>query len=353
MIRSIRRKIIIIAMLSLVGTMTVLCAAIGIGSYYTTASRVDRAIVLLYQNDGIFLPPRDKFDPSDFNFQVTPETPFETRYFIVKLTEQQEVKSVDLEHIAALDRQAVVDTISQVIEADTERGYVDHYRFGLFHNEDGSSTVIGIDSFLLLQGVYSNLRISIGVALTGTLIVFVLILLLSKRAIRPFVENLERQRQFVTDASHELKTPLAILSADLGLMEDFCKETKWLESAKAQVIRLDKLIKNLVELARTEETVKEDTVMEFSISEIVYACVEAFSPLAKTEGKTLVAEIEADVNMRGVQDNLFRLCSILLDNAVKYCDSGGKIQFTLIRRGKNACLLVSNPCANLDSTQLS
>ena len=144
MIRSIRRKIIIIAMLSLVGTMTVLCTAIGIGSYYTTASRIDRAIALLYQNGGTFLPPRAKFDPSDFDFQVTPETPFETRYFIVELTGQQEIKSVDLEHIAALDRQAVVDTISQIIDTGTERGYVDHYRFGMFQNEDGSSTVIGI-----------------------------------------------------------------------------------------------------------------------------------------------------------------------------------------------------------------
>lgn len=353
MIGSLRRKFILIAMLSLVGTMAVLCTAIGVGSYQSTISRVDRAITLLYQNGGIFLPPGSKFDPSDFNFQVTPETPFETRYFIVELTDRQEVKSVDLEHIAALDRQTVVNIISQVIDAGKERGYVDHYRFGLFHNENGSSTIIVLDSFLQLQAVYSIFRISVSVALAGTCIVFILILFFSKRAMRPFVENLERQRQFVTDASHELKTPLAILSANLGLMEDVCEETKWLESAKAQVCRLDKLIKNLVELARTEEMVKGDAVMEFSLSDIIHASADAFYPLAEADGKTLTAEIEDGIDVRGVQDNLFRLVSILLDNAVKYCDSGGTIQLILSRRGKNAYISVSNPCAGLDSSQLS
>jgi len=352
MIGSLRRKFILIAMVSLVGTMAVLCTAIGIGCFLSTERRVDRAIALLYQNGGIFLPPEAGFDPLDSNFQVTPETPFEARYFIVELTDRQEVKSVDLKHIAALDRRTVVDTISQVLDTGTDRGYVDHYRFGVFHSEDGGSTLIVMDSFLQLQGAYSILRISISVALACTLIVLILILILSKRAIRPFVENLERQRQFVTDASHELKTPLAILSADLGLIEDSCGGNQWLKSAKTQIFRLDKLIKNLVELARTEETVKEEAVTEFSISDIAHASADAFSPLAEAEGKTLTAEIDDGIHVRGVQDNLFRLCSILLDNAVKYCDPGGDIQLTLTRRGKNACLSVSNPCANLDPAQL-
>lgn len=140
MIRSLRRKFILIAMASLVGTMVVLCAAIGIGTCRAATNRVDRAIFMLRQNGGAFLPPDSHSDPNDFNFQVTPETPFEMRYFIVELTEQKEVQSVDLEHIAALDRQTVVDTVSRIVDAGTERGYVDHYRFGVFLDEDGGST---------------------------------------------------------------------------------------------------------------------------------------------------------------------------------------------------------------------
>ena len=353
MIRSLRRKFLLIAMASLIGTMAVLCAAIGIGNYCATTNRVDRAIFILHQNGGSFLPPGSRFDPSDFNFQVTPETAFETRYFIVQLTAQKEVASVDLEHIAALDRQTVVDTVSRIIDAGTERGYIDHYRFGIFSDENGGSTIIVLDSFLQLQAVNNMLRIMAVIFLACILIVFALLLVLSRRAIRPFVDNLERQRQFVTDASHELKTPLAILSADMGLLEDAYGEDKWLESAKAQITRLDRLIKNLVELARTEETVKEDAAEVFSVSEIARANADAFQPLAEADGKALTAEIADGIRLKGVQDNFFRLFSILLDNAVKYCDPEGTIRLSVSTRGRNICISVSNPCAGVETAQLS
>ena len=353
MIRSLRRKFILIAMASLIGTMAVLCTAIGIGNHYITANRVDKAILILHQNGGTFLPPDAHFDPSNFNFQITPETPFETRYFIVELTAQKEIKSVELDHIAALDRQTVVDTISQIIDTRAERGYVDHYRFGVFPDGAGGSQVIVLDCFLQLQAANNMLRIMAAIFLACVLIVFVLLLFLSKRAIRPFVDNLERQRQFVTDASHELKTPLAILSADIVLLEDTYGEDKRLESAKSQITRLDRLIKNLVELARTEETIKEDTVELFSISEIAQASADAVQPLAEADGKTLTAEIPDEVRMKGVRDNFFRLFSILLDNAVKYCDPAGAIHLSVSMRGRSICISVSNPCAGVDTTQLS
>ena len=352
MIRSLRRKFILIAMASLIGTMAVLCAAIGIGNYCATTNRVDKAISILYQNGGTFLPPGSHFDPSDFNFQITPETAFETRYIIVELTAQKEIRSVDLEHIAALDRQTVVDTISRIINTGAERGYVDHYRFGIFPREDGGSTVIVLDCFLQLQAVNNMLGITVCIFLACALIVFVLLLFLSKRAIRPFADNLERQRQFVTDASHELKTPLAILSADIGLLEDTYGSEQWLESAKSQITRLDKLIKNLVELARTEENIREDAAVRFSVSEVARASADAFQPLAEADGKTLTAEIEDELTLKGVPDNFFRLFSILLDNAVKYCAPGGTIRLEVFRRGRNLCVSVSNPCQGVDAAQL-
>lgn len=352
MIRSLRWKFIWLAMLSLLGTMTVLCVSIGVGNHWITTRRVDRAISLLHQNGGTFLPPGAAFDPSDFEFQVTPETAFETRYFIVELTEQREVKAVDLEHIAAFDRHSVTETISKVIQAGGSRGYVDYYRFGLFPSEDGGSTMIVMDCFLMLQAADNMLRITVIIFCVCALIVFLLLLFFSGRAIRPFAENLERQRQFVTDASHELKTPLSILSADLDLLSDACGESRWLGSARTQIARLDKLIRNLVELARTEETIREGASEVFSLSDIALASAEALAPLAEAEGNTLAAEVTAGVELRGVQDDLFRLFSILLDNAVKYCDAGGTIRLSVSQRGRTVRLSVSNPCAGLNPARL-
>lgn len=210
-----------------------------------------------------------------------------------------------------------------------------------------------MDCFLQLQSANNLLRITGAIFLNCVLTVFVLLLFLSKRAIQPFVENLERQRQFITDASHELKTPLAILSADMGLLEDTYGTDKWLESAKSQIIRLDKLIKNLVELARTEETIKEDAMAWFSVSEIAQANVDAFQMLAEADGKVLTAEIAGGISLKGVQDNFFRLFSILLDNAVKYCDPAGTIRLCVLMRGRNIYISISNPCIGVDTAQLS
>ena len=351
MIRSLRRKFILIAMCSLLGTMAVLCTAIFIGNHYVVADRADKAIELLYENDGEFPRPDTAIDPAAaFRFQVTPETPFETRYFIAELTERREIKSVNADHIAAFDRQTVVASINEIVSSGKDHGYVEYYRFKIFQNEDGGSTIIVLDCFLQLQATYNMLRVTLLVSASCILIVFALLLFFSNKAIRPFVENLERQRQFVTDASHELKTPLAILSSNIGLLEDSYGKNKWLDSAQTQIFRLDKLIKNLVELARTEETIKEDSVSHFSVSEIAQASADAFQPLASSDDKTLIAEIAAGIYLRGVEDNLFRLFTILLDNAVKYCDTGGTIHFELSQRGKNVCISVSNPCTGLDAS---
>lgn len=160
MIRTLRKKFIAIAMLSLLGTMAVLCATIGIGNYYVAASRADKAIDILYQNDGEFPVPDGNASPSAHTgFQVTPETPFETRYFIVHLTAEDAVSTVDLEHIAALDRQTVVSTIEQIVSKGTAKGYVGQYRFGRFENEAGGYTLIVVDCFMQLQSAYAVFRV--------------------------------------------------------------------------------------------------------------------------------------------------------------------------------------------------
>lgn len=212
--------------------------------------------------------------------------------------------------------------------------------------------ILVLDCFRQLQTSENTLRMVLAIFSVCAGIVFILLLFLSGRVVRPFAENLERQRQFITDASHELKTPLAILSADMSLLGDSYGENQWLDSARAQILRLDKLTKNLVELARTEETVKEASMTTFSLSDVAQANIDAFTPLAESAGKTLEAEVESGIDLCGVQDNLFRLFSILLDNAVKYCDPGGTIRLTLQRQGRGAHIVVSNPCQDLDPAQL-
>lgn len=353
MIRTLRRRFLLIALASLTGTLAVLCLVINLGYHTITTRRADQVLQMLHQNAGQFPEPEAQADPGAFpGFQVTLETPFETRYVVVRLTGQREVAEVDMEHIAALDREKVIQQVEQILDGGKNSGYSGYYRYQVFDDGEEGQTIVVLDCFLQLQAANNVLRLTLLASLACIAIVFLLLVFLSRRVVRPFAENLEKQRRFVTDASHELKTPLAIISANTGLLEASLGENRWLASTQVQVSRLDRLIGHLVELARTEETLTEEEIQPVDLSGVVAGQMEDYRLLAQTSGKELESDVAPGVTVRGAADNLKRLCTLLLDNAVKYCDSGGTIRLTLAQRGRWAVLSISNPCAGLDPAQL-
>ena len=353
MIRTLRRRFLLIALASLTGTLAVLCLVINLGYHAITTQRADQVLQMLHQNAGQFPEPETQADPGAFpGFQVTLETPFETRYVVVRLTGQREVAEVDMEHIAALDREKVIQQVEQILDGGKSSGYSGYYRYQVFDDGEEGQTIVVLDCFLQLQAANNVLRLTLLASLACIAIVFLLLVFLSRRVVRPFAENLEKQRRFVTDASHELKTPLAIISANTGLLEASLGENRWLASTQVQVSRLDRLIGHLVELARTEEALTEEELQPVDLSGAVTGQMEDYRLLAQTSGKELESDVAPGVTVRGAADNLKRLCTLLLDNAVKYCDSGGTIRLTLAQRGRWAVLSIANPCAGLDPAQL-
>lgn len=353
MIRTLRRRFLLIALASLTGTLAVLCLVINLGYHAITTRRADQVLQMLHQNAGQFPEPETQADPGAFpGFQVTLETPFETRYVVVRLTGQREVAEVDMEHIAALDREKVIQQVEQILDGGKSSGYSGYYRYQVFDDGEEGQTIVVLDCFLQLQAANNVLRLTLLASLACIAIVFLLLVFLSRRVVRPFAENLEKQRRFVTDASHELKTPLAIISANTGLLEASLGENRWLASTQVQVSRLDRLIGHLVELARTEEALTEEELQPVDLSGVVAGQIEDYRLLAQASGKELESDVAPGVTVRGAADNLKRLCTLLLDNAVKYCDSGGTIRLTLAQRGRWAVLSIANPCAGLDPAQL-
>ncbi|ODR31902.1 sensor histidine kinase [Eisenbergiella tayi] len=351
MIEALRRRFLMIAMLSLTGTLCVIGASINLGNLYRITRLADTAIELLYQNDGTF-PLSDGERPDVAGgFQITEETPFETRYCIVHLTKKREVREVEMEHIAALDREKVVDLVSEIIRDGKKSGFNGYYRYQVYEKGE-ESTIVVLNCFLQLQSVYNVLQVTLLVIVCCVTLVFFLLLLLSGRVIRPFAENIERQKRFLTDVSHELKTPLGIISANTGVLELTKGKDEWTESIRNQVKRLDSLIKDLIELSKSEEYVKESEFTEFSVSQIAEANADSFRTLAQMQGKQLNAEIEPGVCMRGQEDSIIRLMTILLDNGVKYCDPSGTVVLRLRQKGRQVVLQVANPCRDMDTAQV-
>ena len=196
------------------------------------------------------------------------------------------------------------------------------------------------------------LQVTLLVFLCCVAIVFFLLLLLSGRVMRPFAENMERQKRFITDVSHELKTPLGIISANMGVLEIVNGKDEWIESTQNQVRRLDSLIRDLIELAKSEEMGKAGELRVFNVSEAARNAADTFRTSAQAQGKQLETAIEPELYMKGQQEAILRLLTVLLDNAVKYCDDGGTVRLTLKKKGRQLMLRVSNPCADLDASQL-
>lgn len=349
-IQKLRWRIVVITVVALVVALAIIFGIVNVWNRILIAERADSIISVLSENDGSF--PKDWEDEADFEkgeFEATAETPYETRYLVAEFDENENITGVDLKHLAHLDRTEAKQAVRTILEGDDEAGYLDRYRFRVITNSDGTGMIIAVDCFQDLKSAQSLVKISLVVSGATVLITLIIVVPLSKRAVMPFVENFERQRRFVTDASHELKTPIAIIAANTDLIEAISGENDWTRSTRTQTARLDKLTGELIELARTDEPTSHALLVTLNLADIVRREVEDFVPLAEASGKTFDVQCDERAMMRGTPEDLERLLNVLLDNAVKYCDDGGCVRVRVGEHLGEVRLVVSNPCASLSS----
>ena len=284
----------------------------------------------------------DKIPPKNeqkFDF-ITPETPFATRHFTVFFDKNGEVSRTNTESIYAIDEDTAIEYAEKVMDDGEERGWVSSYRYKVFHTEMGYGVVF-VDGSMNRAALLQSTMISAIVLFACAALVLVLIFLLSKKAVKPIAESYEKQKQFITDANHELKTPLTLILANLDIAEAELGKNEWLDDIRSEGYRMTDLVNQLVALSRMDEEGHPMNITEVSFGELVADTVSEFEPLAKDRGKALIASIEKEITYLGDEALLYRLVGILMDNAIKYCDQGGEISVTL-RRGRRVVLTVEN-----------
>ena len=177
---------------------------------------------------------------------------------------------------------------------------------------------------------------------------FLLLLLLSRRIIRPILESYEKQKRFITDAGHELKTPIAIIQADTDVLTlETGEGNEWIDDIQHQVRRLSTLTNDLIYLSRMEEPQRQTAFLPLPFSDLVAETAQSFQAVAKSQGKTFSLRIQPTLTLVGEEKSLGQLVSILLDNALKYSPPGGEITVTLARQGKSLLLTVANTAQTL------
>lgn len=333
MIKKLRRKLVAVAMLSLFIVLLIIIGTVNILNYTRMVDDAQRTINILKENDGSFpkpdmLPGHNK----DMFKGMSPEAPYESRYFFVLMDANGNVSTIDTGKIAGTDTDEAAEYAARALESGRSAGFMGQYRFAVKDKDKGKLII-----FLYCGREISNFRsvllISAGISLAGMLAVFLLLVFFSGRIVKPVSESYEKQKRFITDAGHEIKTPLTIIDADAQLVELDCGESEWLEDIKKQTKRLTALTNDLIYLAKMEEGQKNTVKIEFPLSDIVEETADSFRARAINEGKSLEINIQPGISYCGDEKAVRQLVSILVDNAVKYADGEGNIKVSLTGTG--------------------
>ena len=294
-----------------------------------------------------------------FGRNLSVDNALSARFFAVWFDEQGAVLRTDVSRIFAVDEEEAEETACRMIGTGRKQGTMDGFRFLVRQpQQTGEQTVsraadadsgssdeyaesvpdtseetllVAMDISADRDGILTVLGISVLIAALCWIAMLWPVRLLARRAIAPTATGIERQKQFVTNAGHELKTPLAIIQANTEALELFNGENKWTRNIKAQTVRLNGLMQNLLTLSRMDETGLHMELKPFPFAGLVREVWENFA--ASAEARNIAVRLEPGdegLSVLGNRDSLAQLLSILFDNAVKYTPRGGQI---MIRTG--------------------
>lgn len=356
MIYSLRKKFILVSAASIVTVFSVIFAVIFVTNRMQLNNTMDTLTDAIAANDGIFpefdssiqpLPSNELLNPDI----ITEETKFSTRFFTVWLDGSNHIIKLNMDSVYSISEKKAQEYAECVLEAGTKRGWISEYRYKTFRTDNGTAIVFvngTMNHMIANRFLFSILFIIIG----SSVFVLLLIIIISKRVVRPVAESYEKQRQFITDANHELKTPLTLILSNLDIIESEIGKNEWLDDIRDEGERMGALINQLVTLSRMDEDQSHLTVSQFDLGNTVSDTISEFEMLAAERKKELTADVEACIEYKGDEGLIRRLMSVLLDNAVKYCDSGGQIHVAVYKR-HHPVIVIENTYRDVDRIELN
>jgi two-component system sensor histidine kinase CiaH len=366
MVRRLRRKFVLTAMTALLIIVVLMISCILLIYFHQQDSRADSTLQMLLDNDGTFPDMKDPSQPdnsggripgqgprgADFDAARAIEMPFETRYFTVRLDADGNILSTDVDHIAAISSEDAESYAASAFSSGKTKGYLDGYKFADNVQDNGVTLIVFLDCNSSFSNLTQLFRISILIAGITLVLMLVLVEALSGNAVAPVVESLDKQKQFISDAGHELKTPLSVISANVDVLELTGEKNEWTKSIRNQVGRMTALVTNMLTLSRMDEAKWKDLFSRVNFSKIAQSTADTFRVVAKSREKQYTISIQEDLHVFGEQRALEQLCTLLLDNAMKYSSEHGSIVISLTEDHKKARLEVSNTCDEIPSGNL-
>ena len=368
MIKKLRKRFTIVAMCSMIAVIATIVVVFNVMNYVRYLDGANHKIRMIEENDGKFPTPSSKKTntkkkkeedaseekkkpPKEEKKKMSPEDPYRTRYFSVQMDEEGNVTASNLQSIAAISSEEAEQYAKEIFAGKKTRGFLDIYRYKRIERENGVM-VIFLDSKEELETYHMNLLTSVTVSLAALLAVFILVVFFSKIVFLPIAKSYEKQKQFITDASHEIKTPLTIIDADVEVIEMEHGENEWTKSIRKQIRRLTEFTQQLVTLTKLDEEGIWLQKSEFSLSDVVREGIHSFEGVTKISKKTVETDIQERIVMQGDEKSIRQLIHILMDNAVKYSLPESVIFVSLGKKGKRIQFSLCNETENIPQGNL-
>lgn len=365
MIKELKRKFVLISISAVALVLILIIGSINFVNYRDIVVKAEYILEVLANGGGKFpdVPEEDKNGDETTSVSETAkvleteeniEMQYERRFFTVTFISDTELV-INLDNIAAVDTETAVRYAFELNSKGRNKGFKGYYRYmktSVITENGEKNMYIFLDCNRELLTFYNFLFTSITVSVIGLLLVLMLLIVFSKFAIKPIAESYEKQKRFVTDASHELKTPLTIISANADVLEIEQGGSEWIDSIRNQVMRLKDFTEKLVLLAKMDEEGAPLNKQAFSLSDVVKNSVENFRASIDVGHKTLACDIDSDINYYGDQEMIKILADVLIDNAVKYSNDSGTIHISLKADYNNCIFTVYNTAEYIDVDKL-
>lgn len=355
MIKKLRWKFIAVAMISIIVVLMAIIGTITLINYNKTVDNIDKVLTVLVDNNGKF----DDLDFGDDNLEntdgnnnkdnlnhqkdhgeFTKETPYWTRFFSVKFTNSNPDPAVDTSMIASVSKEEAIDMARETIDSNSMIGFYGAYRYKVKIADD-FKLVVFVDCTKEMRSIRNFVFTGTWISLVGIIAVFIIVFIFSKIVFNPVKRTYDKQKRFVTNAAHELKTPLTIISANNELIDAQYNSLDETQAIDKQVKKLTIMINNLTLLSKLDEEDKNvDLKEKVDLTKLSNDLIEPFKVIFESRNIKFNFFVDDNCYIKGNTNLISQLLSLLIDNANKYALT--YINFEVRTVGKGVELKTSN-----------
>lgn len=341
MIKKLRLRFIRLSLIALTLAMFIVVGVVDLAMWLNVKSELNQTLEYISENNTVS--PREWPDSgSSGGSRRIRVMAGESSWAKASFDKEGNIRSISTAQLASNDEEGAREAALKAYASGSKRGFQGKYLFLIRSSREGGSSVTLLDCENRLRSFNNLLLISLIACVGGILLAFVILLLASKKAILPTIRNMERQKQFITNASHELKTPITVITTNMELLETEYPGSAWVSGTLKQTGLMKKLVEEMVYLSRLEEENSPVSMEKLELRPLIDEVSEPFAAMAEYRGLEMRVDVRENLTLTGDRALISRLVSTLLDNAVKYAEPGEPIRLSAAQEGKNVILKLSN-----------